>query len=116
MNDALDELALPNTGPATIAAETEAIELLLQANRTPPPPPNAPPSPPGSGGTNPMDGQRNGVAQSLSLLRLFGEAEEEDTVVVERAVEQATGKTSEEVSEEFRYGMEKYFEALEKSR
>ena len=116
MNDALDELALPNTGPATIAAETEAIELLLQANRTPPPPPNAPPSPPSSGGTNPMDGQRNGVAQSLSLLRLFGEAEEEDTVVVERAVEQATGKTSEEVSEEFRYGMEKYFEALEKSR
>ena len=30
MNDALSELTLPNTGAASIAAETEAIELLLQ--------------------------------------------------------------------------------------
>ena len=45
MNDALSELTLPNTGAASIAAETEAIELLLQTNRVPPPPDNPPPPP-----------------------------------------------------------------------
>ena len=111
MDDALNELAVPKTGPETIAAETEAIELLLEANRAPPNDGSG-----GGGGTDPSQGQRNGAAQVVSALRLLGESDEETAVVSERAVEQATGKAGEEVSEEFRYGMEKYFEALEKSR
>ena len=110
MNDAFDSLLEPDTGAPAIAAETEAIEQLLAANRAPPSGGG------GSGGTNPGDGDRFGVAVGGSPLALLGQSEQEDAKIEERTVIQATGKSGDEIAEEFRYGMDRYFQALEKSR
>ena len=110
MNDAFDSLLEPDTGAPAIAAETEAIEQLLAANRAPPSGGG------GSGGTNPGDGDRFGVAVGGSPLALLGQSEQEDAKIEERTVIQATGKSGDEIAEEFQYGMDRYFQALEKSR
>ena len=106
MGDAEVLLAKRQTGQPTIAAETEAIEWLLQARRSG--------KGGGGGGSNPGEGHRSGADIEASALAQLGNSKEKKSVVVERENVQATGKAGRELPDEYRYGLDRYFEALEK--
>ena len=106
MNDAEEILDTPNTGPEAIAAETEAIEWLLRAKR-------AGSGGGGGGGGDPGNGSRNGGASSTSALALLGRSDEKKAKVQDRETNQATGKSGRDLPEEFRAGLDRYFEVLE---
>ena len=97
---------MPNTGPRAIAAETEAIELLLQARRMKP-------GQGGGGGSNPGGGGGAATASSAALAGL-GPGSDENAQVAARLTGQATGRAGKEFPEEFRSGLDAYFNALEK--
>ena len=105
MNDAEEILGSPNTGPEAIAAETEAIEWLLMAKRAG--------SGGGGGGSDPGNGSRNGGASTASALALLGQSNEKKSKVQDRETNQATGKSGRDLPEEFRAGLDRYFEVLE---
>lgn len=104
MWDAASILSQPNTGSPAIAAETEAIERLLQAKRSK--------GSGGSGGT-PGDGSRSGQDTNQSALALLGDGDAKQAKVDERETLQATGKAGKQHPEEFRRGLDQYFELLE---
>lgn len=106
MSDAEALLADSETGRPTIAAETEAIEWLLQARR-------AGQGGGGGGGSNPGDGQRSGRDLATSALAQLGNSTEKNAAVIEREIQQATGKSGRELPDEFRHGLDRYFEVLE---
>ncbi len=110
MHEAAEILARPDTGPDAIAAETEAIELLLQARRKSP-------NSGGGGGQGGMPGGGSGeeTAQSLAALAALGPGTEAPTRLAERSVGQATGRAGRELPEEFRSGLDAYFHALEQT-
>ena len=108
MSDAERILASADTGSPAIAAETEAIEWLLQAKRAG--------KGGGGGGSDPGAGHRSGANLTSSALALLGDSEEKETRIVERDINQATGKAGRELPEEFRAGLDRYFEALENSK
>ncbi len=105
MTEAAGLLDQPETGAPTIAAETEAIELLLQAKRQSP-------KGGGGGGSNPGGG---GAAESASESALadLGAGSDSETSVEARPVGQATGKAGRELPEEFKTGLDAYFNKLE---
>lgn len=105
MGDAYDYLSESDTGPNAIAAETEAIEWLLLAKRSG--------SGGGGGGNNPGGGSRKGAAWSGSSLARLGNSKEKLSKVVKRSTNQATGKSGRELPEEYRSGLDAYFEKLE---
>ena len=105
MNDAEEILETPNTGPAAIAAETEAIEWLLLAKRGG--------SGGGGGGGSPGNGSRNGGTSNASALALIGQSKEKNAKIINRETKQSTGKSGRELPEEFRAGLDRYFEVLE---
>ncbi len=105
MLEAREILASSDTGAPAIAAETEAIELLLQARRQKPGG--------GGGGGNPGGGAGAEMARSAALSEL-GPGGETDTDTPARAVGQSTGHAGREFPEEFRSGLDAYFNALEK--
>jgi hypothetical protein len=105
MGDACDFLSDADTGPNAIAAETEAIEWLLLAKRSG--------SGGGGGGTNAGGGTRSGAAWRGSSLARLGGAEEKHSKVVKRNTKQATGKAGRNLPEEYRSGLDAYFEKLE---
>jgi uncharacterized protein YukE len=105
MSDAEGLLAERVTGQAAIAAETEAIEWLLQARRAG--------QGGGGGGSNPGDGKRSGADLASSALAQLGQATEKNAAVVQRDLQQATGKAGRELPDEFRHGLDRYFEVLE---
>jgi len=90
-------LAQPATGPPTIAAILEVLEILLETHRLP----NAPvivKAPPAT----------------TSALMLMGLGDDGSKAFVEnRAPGQATGKTGRKLPEEYRAGLDVYFDALE---
>jgi len=105
-------LARPDSGPEAIAAQTEVIELLLQARRQPPNGGGG-----GGGGSSSSDG-RSGSGDGnggLSDIRLRGEAEAAPASS-DRDVDQSTGRTGREFPDEFRSGLDTYFDTLEESR
>ena len=104
MLEAHDLLATPDTGPPTIAAETEAIELLLQARRINP-------SGGGGGGATPGGGGTGEAEQAA--LALIGAGDEVQANVQARSVQQATGVAGGELPAEFRSGLDAFFGALE---
>jgi hypothetical protein len=106
MDEAKAILAMPNTGPRAIAAETEAIELLLQARRMKP-------GQGGGGGSNPGGGGGALTASSAALAGL-GPGSDANSQVEARLTGQATGRAGKEFPEEFRTGLDAYFNALEK--
>ena len=108
MREAHSLLARPETGPETIAAETEAIELLLQAQRV------NPKGGGGGGGSSPGGGGSGDTEDSA--LALLGRGSEENAQTVERSARQATGVTGGEFPAEFRAGLDAYFGSLEESR
>ncbi|MFT5466200.1 MAG: hypothetical protein ACI8UO_001298 [Verrucomicrobiales bacterium] len=105
MGEAKNILGRPNTGSEAIAAETEAIELLLQARR-------AGGGGGGGGGGNPGGG--GGGTTGRSALAGVGEGADPGAHLEEREVGQATGKQGRELPEEFRSGLDAYFNELER--
>ncbi|MEM7456655.1 MAG: hypothetical protein AAF456_20085 [Planctomycetota bacterium] len=105
MWDADGILAEPDTGRRAIAAETEAIEWLLQAKRSG--------GGGGGGGSNPGGGTRQGADLSVAALALLGESRESEAQQQEREVSQSTGNTNRRVPAQLRDGLDAYFELLE---
>jgi hypothetical protein len=107
MSEATEILARPETGSPAIAAETEAIELLLQSRRF------NPKGGGGGGGANPGGG---GTGTTLdSALALLGKGTNEKEVREDHGVSQASGESGPVLPEEFRAGLDEYFNRLEKS-
>ena len=106
MYEARSLLARPDTGPEPIAAETEVIELLLQAQRM------KPPKGGGGAGTTPGGGASGGDTD-LAALALLGTGEEANANRQERTTTQATGTTGGDFPAEFRAGLDVYFDELE---
>ncbi|MCA9193125.1 MAG: hypothetical protein KDB03_15225 [Planctomycetales bacterium] len=104
MSDAQEILATPETGSTAIAAETEAIELLLQCKRINP-------KGGGGGGSSPGGGG-NGTTQD-SALALLGSGLNSQEHRESRDVTQTTGESGRNLPEEFRGGLDAYFERLE---
>lgn len=105
MNEATGILARPETGSPAIAAETEAIELLLQSRRFSPGG--------GGGGSNPGGG--GGGTTNDSALSLIGRGVNEKEVKESPGAAQATGDAGTALPEEFRSGLDAYFNRLEKA-
>lgn len=105
MTEAGGILAGSDTGAPAIAAETEAIELLLQCKRINP-------KSSGGGGSSPGGGG-NGTTQD-SALALLGSGLNQNERREARDVAQATGETGRVLPEEFRAGLDEYFNQLEK--
>ena len=108
MDEAAGILARAETGRRAIAAETEAIELLLQTQF-------GGGGGGGGGGGNSPGGGAGGSTRDSALARLGGgvnararlEAPEED---------QAVGRSGRVLPEEFRDGLDAYFNAFERGR
>lgn len=108
MRQAHAVLARPDTGAEAIAYETEAIELLLQSKRQ-----QSGEGGGGGGGSNPSGGnQGGGNGSALSDIGPQGTAGE-GAPPLSREVDQSTGKAGRELPEEFRRGLDSYFNALE---
>jgi hypothetical protein len=108
MDEAAGILARAETGRPAIAAETEAIELLLQSQF-------GGGAGGGGGGGNSPGGGAGGSTRDSALARLGDgvnararlEAPEED---------QAVGRSGRVLPEEFRDGLDAYFNAFERGR
>lgn len=105
MNDATEILDENDTGSPAIAAETEAIELLLQCKRINP-------KGGGGGGSSPGGGGKGDTQDSA--LALLGSGLNQNERREDREIRQATGEKSRALPEEYRAGLDKYFELLER--
>jgi hypothetical protein len=108
MNEATGILARPDTGAPAIAAETEAIELLLQSKKI------NPKGGGGGGGANPGGG--GGGNTTDSALSLIGNGVNDKEVREDRGIAQTTGDAGPVLPEEFRAGLDEYFNRLERGR
>ncbi len=106
MDEAASRLSQGETGSETIAAETEVIELLLQSKRINPRGAAGGGSSPGGGGT--------GTTED-SALALLGSGLNQSEYREHREVTQATGQTGPALPEEFRAGLDAYFEQIEEA-
>jgi hypothetical protein len=104
MREAAGLLAKGETGAATIAAETEAIELLLQSKRS---------NPNGGGGGGSTPGAGGGGETEESALALLGSGDEQNAQTLNRSTGQATGVSGRVFPAEFRAGLDAFFGALE---
>ncbi|MFO0889968.1 MAG: hypothetical protein U0790_12615 [Isosphaeraceae bacterium] len=106
MAEATTILATPDTGSPAIAAETEAIELLLQSKRINP-------KGGGGGGANPGGG---GTGKTVdSAMALLGGGVNQKEVREDHGVSQSVGETGPVLPEEFRAGLDEYFNRLERT-
>jgi len=105
MEEAIGILASPDTGAPALAAETDAIELLLKSKRINP-------KGGGGGGATPGGGGR-GTTQD-SALALVGSGVNQKEVREDRATSQATGESGLSLPEEFRAGLDQYFNKIER--
>ena len=107
MDEAESILAKPDTGPKAIAAISEVIEILLATQRMPN-------TPGGGGGGQTPGGGGQGLAAIISALRLMGTGDDSGKAFIEnRSPKQATGKAGRVLPEEFRQGLDAYFNVLE---
>lgn len=104
MHEAADILGQPNTGSPAIAAETEAIELLLRSKRI---------RPGGGGGGGSTPGGGGGGKTEDAAIALIGPGNNDKEVREDHGVSQATGTTGPTLPEEFRAGLNEYFNQLE---
>ncbi|MEO8497556.1 MAG: hypothetical protein ABI614_21010 [Planctomycetota bacterium] len=105
MYEAVEILKAPETGAVAIAAETEIIELLLQSKRINP-------GGGGGGGSNPGGG--GGGDTTDAALALLGKGVNEKEVREDHGVTQAVGDSGSNLPEEFRTGLDEYFNQLER--
>lgn len=106
MIDATSILAKPDTGIAAIGAETEAIELLLKSKRI---------NPKGGGGGGASPGGGGSGSTNDAAIALVGAGLNEKEVREDRGVTQTTGESGDALPEEFRAGLDEYFNRLERS-
>jgi hypothetical protein len=106
MDDATEILARPETGREAIGAETEAIELLLKSKRINP-------NGGGNGGSSPGGGGTGTTVDSA--LSLVGSGLNEKEVREDREVGQVTGLSGVALPEEFRAGLDQYFNRMDQS-
>lgn len=104
MTDATSILARPDTGSPAIAAETEAIEILLRSKRI------NPSGGGGGGGSSPGGGGSGNTTDSA--LALVGKGRNPKEVREHRDVGQSTGETGMVLPEEFRHGLDQYFNRI----
>ncbi len=107
MNDATAILERPDTGSDAVAAETEAIELLLASKRINP---NG-----GGGGGGSSPGGGGGGDTKDSALALIGSGMNQKEVRQETATTQAVGESGVNLPEEFRAGLDEYFHRIEQA-
>jgi hypothetical protein len=105
MDETVGILSRPETGKPAIGAETEIIELLLQSKRINPKG--------GGGGGSTPGGGGNGTTQD-SALTLLGSGVNAKEVRQDRGVSQTTGEAGSSLPEEFRAGLDEYFNRLER--
>ncbi len=105
MIEAVEILARPDTGSVAIAAETEVIELLLQSKRI---------NPKAGGGGGATPGGGGGGDTTDAALALLGKGVNEKEVREDRGVSQAIGDSGPSLPEEFRAGLDEYFNQLER--
>ena len=105
MGEAAEILARPETGSPAIGAETEAIELLLRSKRINPKSGGGGGADPGGGGT--------GTTHD-SALALVGGGVNEKEVREDHGISQSAGESGPALPEEFRAGLDEYFNRLEK--
>ncbi|QDS99622.1 hypothetical protein [Adhaeretor mobilis] len=105
MDEAVDILSLPETGPPAIAAETEVIELVLRSKKMSP----------GGGGGGSSPGGGGGGDTDTPAIALLGRGQNNKEVREERDVSHATGESGESLPAEFRSGLDEYFSRLEKA-
>jgi hypothetical protein len=103
MVEAKEILFEPNTGSEAIAAETEVIELLLQSKRI---------NPNGGGGGGASPGGGGGGDTSDSAIALLGKGVNQKEVRVQKDVHHATGESTSILPEEFRAGLDEYFNRI----
>lgn len=103
MGDATGILKGGDTGALAIAAETEAIELLLASKRINP-------KGGGGGGSSPGGGGSGNTVDSA--LALVGKGRNEKEVRENRDVGQTTGESGAVLPEEFRSGLDQYFNRI----
>lgn len=105
MQDAVNQLGIPETGPATIAAQTEAIEALLATRR-------GGQQRKGGGGNMP-GGNRTGGSTDRHASALSGIGE--GLAAEDRFTDQSSGAIESPVPVEYRAELDAYFNALEGS-
>ncbi|HVU87142.1 MAG TPA: hypothetical protein VHD36_07465 [Pirellulales bacterium] len=105
MNEATGILMNGETGNPAIAAETEAIELLLRSKRI---------NPKGGGGGGSSPGGGGQGTTNDSALALVGNGMNDKEVREDRGVQQSTGDAGTSLPEEFRAGLDEYFNRLER--
>ena len=108
MQEAEEILQTPETGGRALAAETEVIELLLQAKRNS--------SKGGKGGGSASGGGATAAVALSAALSDLGPGGDAESLVVTRPVGQATGRAGKEFPEEFKSGLDAYFNLLEGGR
>jgi hypothetical protein len=106
MHETVGILAQPETGAPAIAAETEIIELLLATKR-------CKPGSGGGGGSTPGGG--GGGTTNDSALALIGSGVNEKEVREDHGISQSSGESGPVLPEEFRAGLDEYFNKLERA-
>ncbi|MBX9654239.1 hypothetical protein K2Y11_11545, partial [bacterium] len=106
MQDATSILREPDTGAPAIAAETEAIELLLRSKKINP-------KGGGGGGGDSPGGGGTGTTTDTALA-LIGTGINEKELREDHRVAQSTGESGSTLPEEFRAGLDEYFNRLER--
>ncbi|MDG2223412.1 MAG: hypothetical protein P8L85_18665 [Rubripirellula sp.] len=104
MKETTEILAKPETGVPAIAAETEIIEMLLKSKRFNPQA--------GGGGGSKPGGGGNGDTETPALA-LVGVGLNSEEVREEMSASQSTGSSGPELPEEFRHGLDQYFNQLD---
>ena len=109
MVEAAELMAVAETGRETLAAETEAIELLLQSRR-------AGGSSGGGGKSSASPGGGNGGTKASAALALSGRSVGDKEQGDERGMKRAARGEPSKIPVEFQESLERYFEALEAGR
>ncbi|QEF96710.1 hypothetical protein Mal15_07380 [Stieleria maiorica] len=107
MVDASKTLVTPETGPVAVAAQTEAIELLLRSNKV---------SPEGGGGGGGSAGGGQGGETDQAAIALLGEGLNQLALTRQSATALSVGRDRREVPERWRSGLDLYFDRLEQRR
>ncbi len=105
MIDAAEILDRPDTSKLAIAAETEVIELLLKSKRINP-------KSGGGGGSDPGGG--GGGDTQDAAIALLGPGINEKEAREDHGVQQSTGTSGSSFPEEYRQGLDEYFQRLER--
>ena len=105
MLDAAQILERPETGKLAIAAETEAIELLLKSKRI---------NPKSGGGGGASPGGGGGGDTQDAAIAMLGIGINEKEAREDHGVQQATGSSGTSFPEEYRQGLDEYFQRLER--